>query len=196
MASPTDSCASAVLSLGPNATSACRARALIREQSVGLGCAGRLEDVLAVATELVVNATAHAAAPHGIRLSRREESFRIEVSDSSLEPPRLVHTPLETEGGRGLVIVDGLSDDWGFDTSEDGKVVWAEFAFGTPTLPVRSAMVPGRSVRVRNRFTGHPSGGFELVERGPSGEEWSVRRRSDGVVLPALFRREDLSIES
>lgn len=31
----------------------------------------------------------------------------------------------DANAGRGLVLVEGLSDDWGCDPLADGKVVWA-----------------------------------------------------------------------
>jgi hypothetical protein len=36
------------------------------------------------------------------------------------------------DGGRGLVLVEALSDQWGVDTSASGKSVWVTFtgAFG------------------------------------------------------------------
>ena len=30
-------------------------------------------------------------------------------------------------GGRGLVMVDALADDWGYELRDGGKVVWADF---------------------------------------------------------------------
>jgi hypothetical protein len=45
---------------------------------------------------------------------------------------------------------------------------------------------PGRRVEVRNRFDGSWSGGFEVVDWVDGG--YRVRRRSDGAVLPGVFR--------
>ena len=52
---------------------------------------------------------------------------------------------------------------------------------------------PGRSVEVRNRFDGSWSGGFEIVEWVDGG--CRVRRRSDGAVLPGVFRGDEVRPE-
>ena len=52
---------------------------------------------------------------------------------------------------------------------------------------------PGRKVEVRNRFDGSWSGGFEVVEEVDG--SYRVRRRSDGAVLPGVFRGDELRPE-
>jgi hypothetical protein len=51
------------------------------------------------------------------------------VADANPDPP--VPKPLDdpAESGRGLHVVQGLSDNWGYTaTTEGGKVVWAAFS--------------------------------------------------------------------
>ena len=50
---------------------------------------------------------------------------------------------------------------------------------------------------VRSRFDGDFSGGFDVVRvlDRPEGRTIRVRRRSDGVVLPAEFRADDVMVE-
>jgi hypothetical protein len=52
----------------------------------------------------------------------------------------------------------------------------------------------GEGVQVRNRFDGNWVYGFEVadVEDGDDERLFRLRRRSDGVVLPALFRETDV----
>jgi len=55
---------------------------------------------------------------------------------------------------------------------------------------------PGTTVRVRTRFDGGWSSGFEVadtIEEDPPGVRYRLRRKSDGVILPALFSDEDLA---
>lgn len=47
-------------------------------------------------------------------------------------------------------------------------------------------------VEVRSRFDGSWCRGFEIVTVVDGGERFRVRRLSDGAVLPALFRAEDI----
>lgn len=48
---------------------------------------------------------------------------------------------------------------------------------------------PGQRVLVQNRFDGTWCGGFEIasVVKGPEGTLYTIRRLSDGTVLPRLF---------
>jgi serine/threonine-protein kinase RsbW len=44
----------------------------------------------------------------------------------------LKHPESGDVGGRGLVIVQALSDRWGVQVTDSGKTVWCEFAPGPP----------------------------------------------------------------
>ncbi len=58
-------------------------------------------------------------------------------------------------------------------------------------------MRQGEGVEVRNRFEGNWVTGFEVadVEDGEDERLFRLRRRSDGVVLPALFSETDIQGE-
>jgi hypothetical protein len=45
-------------------------------------------------------------------------------------------------------------------------------------------------VEVRSRYQGEWTGGFDVVEEGPTG--YRVRRTSDGMILPAEVPTEDV----
>lgn len=91
-----------------------------------------LGDVLLVVTELVTNAYDHGVFAREVRLLRIPEpcSVRIEVDDSSPEQPVLGHSRIDRHRGRGLVIVDRLSQKWGVIPNIVGKTVWAEVSCG------------------------------------------------------------------
>jgi hypothetical protein len=88
----------------------------------------RLVDIQVVAAQLVGNAYRHAAAPRRLRLRRVPEHdvVRVEVEDAS--PSRFpVLGRLDTpQHGRGLLMVNRLSVDWGHRSQHDRKTVWAE----------------------------------------------------------------------
>lgn len=92
-----------------------------------------LGDVLLVVTELVTNAYDHGAFAREIRLLRIPEpcAVRIEVNDSSPEQPVLGQSRIGRHRGRGLKIVDRLSNEWGVIPNVVGKTVWAEVHCGT-----------------------------------------------------------------
>lgn len=83
-----------------------------------------LIDALAIVDELTSNALRHGSAPYRIALQRTRGRLRVEVADGSTEPaaPR---TP-GADGGRGLLLIEAYSLDWGQERHADGKVVWAE----------------------------------------------------------------------
>ena len=92
-----------------------------------------LENVLMVATELVSNSVMHAGMGedgHLVFRLRADRAIRVEVTDTgrgfSASAPRAT-TPGRDPGGRGLMIVELLSEDWGV-TQDDRVTVWAELS--------------------------------------------------------------------
>ncbi len=83
--------------------------------------------------EFVANAISHAArnvAPHaqqlGLRLLRRTGEVMCAVLDPSDNAPVLKDPTRTDEAGRGLQMVDALSDVWGWSpVTGRGKAVWA-----------------------------------------------------------------------
>jgi hypothetical protein len=78
--------------------------------------------------ELATNAMVHAGTSFTVVLGASEDAVWLEVFDGSgVDPALVVPRALETSG-RGLVIVQALSRDWGVTVNASGgKSVWAEF---------------------------------------------------------------------
>lgn len=78
-------------------------------------------------SELVGNAVRHTGArTFGLRMPRRRGWIRVEVRDPSRALPCLLPVrPLDVSG-RGLFLVDTLSDRWGVDLQPHGKTTWFE----------------------------------------------------------------------
>lgn len=107
------------------------------------GLGDLLDDVPLVVSELVTNALRHglgldrapvapdrsAEPSRAVRLclARRGRHVVCAVRDPSGSPP--VAGPLDdiAESGRGLHLVRGLSQEWGWYPRDTGKVVWALF---------------------------------------------------------------------
>jgi hypothetical protein len=87
------------------------------------------QDVELVTTELLTNAYEHAAGPFGLRLVRPhgQELVRLEVDDGCphLLPQSGWAAPNDRRG-RGLLMVNGISSDWGMRIDTDRKTIWAE----------------------------------------------------------------------
>ena len=78
-------------------------------------------------SELVTNAVIHGGSPTELCLSVSDGSVRVEVTDHCADHPVLRRRSVEAIGGRGLVIVDDLADQWGVvSIPDDGKTVWFE----------------------------------------------------------------------
>ena len=97
----------------------------------------KLSEVLDTASllvsELVTNAVRHARSSVRVTLTVEGGRVRTGVWDHNLAP---LPTPIGAgvgdsvedlpEGGRGLFLVQALSDNWGSETTADGKCVWFE----------------------------------------------------------------------
>jgi two-component sensor histidine kinase len=87
----------------------------------------RIEPVMLVANELVANAIVHAQSAPMLSLAESGADLMLRVSDDSKTPP-VAQTPANDEfAGRGLLLVEALSDRWGIDTNGSGKSVWVTF---------------------------------------------------------------------
>lgn len=80
-------------------------------------------------SELVSNAVLHGAGPVQLRASKAGAglgALRIEVSNGGRGRPRMRRVTNEDLCGRGLLIVDGLSDGWGTKNIDGRTLVWFE----------------------------------------------------------------------
>jgi anti-sigma regulatory factor (Ser/Thr protein kinase) len=119
---------------GPHSARA--ARKLTRNTLREWGLHGLAEDAEAIVGEFVANAVTHAARSDaerkataenlGLRLLRRTGEVICAVLDPSDAAPVLKAPATAEEAGRGLQMVDALSDVWGWSpVAGRGKAVWA-----------------------------------------------------------------------
>ena len=94
-----------------------------------------LDDLVTVGSETFSNAITHTDSGKGgrvtISLLAGRGVYRLEVSDDGAGGKR-PHLKAETlaEGGRGLRVVEALTERWGFRADGPRTVVWAEFRVG------------------------------------------------------------------
>jgi Histidine kinase-like ATPase domain len=112
------------------------ARRLTRNTLRDWGLIALVEDAETIVGELVANAVMHAMTPASgrrptgqdlaLRLHRRTGEVICAVLDPSDATPVLKGPGCAGESGRGLQIVDALSDVWGWSpVAGRGKAVWA-----------------------------------------------------------------------
>ncbi|MEU4832565.1 ATP-binding protein [Streptosporangium sp. NPDC023615] len=97
-----------------------------------------IDDTGVVVSELVTNALRHGTpgAAHArplpevtVILCHTGHSMLCAVTDPGDRAPRLREPDYEAECGRGLQLIDGVSETWGWAPLENrGKAVWAAFA--------------------------------------------------------------------
>jgi sigma-B regulation protein RsbU (phosphoserine phosphatase) len=88
-------------------------------EHLGLDC---LPNVQLMVSELATNAVLHAKSQFDVTLERVSHSVvRVEVRDFGSGTPRLVPSSTEAEDGRGLRIVDLLSQTWGVENRPAGR---------------------------------------------------------------------------
>ncbi|WP_367319288.1 SpoIIE family protein phosphatase [Streptomyces sp. HUAS ZL42] len=113
-----------------------QARHMIRAAVRAWGGRDRSDEVELVADELITNALMHTegAAIVTLRvLTGPDRRLRVDVEDSSSALPRRREAGESGVSGRGLLLVDLLTDVWGVEARGGGKCVWCEF------------VVPGRT---------------------------------------------------
>jgi anti-sigma regulatory factor (Ser/Thr protein kinase) len=94
-----------------------------------------------IVSELVTNAARASASTLGvIALSLRplRDRLIIQVRDQSRDVPALVPARRDAEHGRGLMLVDALSEEWGCSADpRDGKIVYAIVRLALASSPIR-----------------------------------------------------------
>ncbi len=110
--------------LAPESQSARTARRLVDQQLQGVDDAVRRRAAL-VTSELVGNGVRHADGGITLTLARLHHGWMVAVADASSAPPLVREVGPLAEEGRGLLIVDRVSDTYGWTPTATGKVVWA-----------------------------------------------------------------------
>lgn len=100
-----------------------QARTLIAQRLIHLPDES-LDVVILLTSELVTNAVLHGAGPVAVHMSWGDWGVLVEVEDQSPEWPVPQAMDRDALNGRGLILVDGLSSDWGVLAVGTGKKVW------------------------------------------------------------------------
>ena len=114
------------LATGPAAAAEARrqVRAAIRSCPVPVD----LDVALLLTSELVTNAVRHEAGHRAqavvLDINCSHGRFRVDVHDTSRSLPAVADVPADAETGRGLLLVETLSDEWGFYHTPAGKAVY------------------------------------------------------------------------
>ncbi|MER5451827.1 SpoIIE family protein phosphatase [Streptomyces sp. NPDC002764] len=84
---------------------------------------------LLIVSELVTNALVHTDGRVRLDLTLLDNRLRVAVSDASPRTPvKPTSISWDATGGRGILLVEAMSDTWGTVPVSGGKQVWAEIA--------------------------------------------------------------------
>ncbi|CAL9487985.1 ATP-binding protein [Streptomyces sp. enrichment culture] len=125
------------LEVRPDPSEVGRARRWARSRLAGSGIRADeplAETLVLLVSELVTNAVVHTGRSAVLRLvlpgavagEAEEATVRLEVDDASDRAPVPRCAGGEATGGRGLALVDGLADRWGWSREGTGKRIWCE----------------------------------------------------------------------
>lgn len=126
------------LEVGADPAEVGRARRWARSRLLGSGIGADeplAETLILLISELVTNAVVHTGCPAVLRMlfpdtsdasGTSDSTVRVEVADASARPPTPRHAHRDETGGRGLELVDGLADRWGWQPEGAGKRIWCE----------------------------------------------------------------------
>ncbi|MEU8524418.1 MULTISPECIES: ATP-binding protein [Streptomyces] len=128
------------LEVGPDPAEVGRARRWARSRLEGSGIGDDeplSETLVLLISELVTNAVVHTGCPAVLRMlfgagAAEAGTVRVEVADASDCPPRPRRAGGDDTNGRGLELVDGLADRWGWQPEGAGKRIWCEVDRGAP----------------------------------------------------------------
>ncbi|MBD0418917.1 serine/threonine-protein phosphatase [Streptomyces sp. TRM S81-3] len=106
------------------------ARHMIRAAVRAWGAEDRVDEIELVADELITNSLMHTEGSAIVTLrvlTGTDRRLRVEVEDSSSALPRPREAGESGVSGRGLLLVELLTDVWGVEARGGGKCVWSEF---------------------------------------------------------------------
>ena len=114
--------------LPPDTESPRRARRFIEDALSDGAPAEVVELAVLLVSEVVTNAVLHARSAVRIAITWDNRRLRVEVADKSPATPVARQFAADSGTGRGLMLIEELSDAWGTSPVGDGKVVWFELA--------------------------------------------------------------------
>lgn len=106
------------------------ARQQLRELLHDWTCAEQVDSAVLIVSEMLTNVLVHTDADALLTAEVRgepgERRMRVEVTDAGDDLPHKRHPGELASSGRGLVLIELLSDTWGVDPRGTGKSIWFE----------------------------------------------------------------------
>jgi len=114
---------SAHVELEPTPGAARLARAFLADHTTGLDATAQ-HSAAVCASELVTNGVLHARTPITFGVTIGSDRLLVTIADRGTGRPASPPRDDTRPSGRGLVLVDAMTAQWGVFDEEDGKTVW------------------------------------------------------------------------
>ncbi|MFI1537585.1 ATP-binding protein [Streptomyces anandii] len=111
-------------------------RRRVREHLGKWGLQDLVDDAQLCVSEFVANVITHVGVgtPTTLAVLMNGAFLRIEVHDPDTRAlPTLVAADMDSEGGRGMTLVEAITDRWGVQLLADRKITWCELATALPS---------------------------------------------------------------
>ncbi len=113
-----------MLSLPPRLEAATQARRHVRQKLVAWELDDLVDPVVLLTSEVVTNALLHAGTVITVAVRREGTGVRVEVGDGSGVQPVQRRRSATATTGRGVQLLESVSDGWGSTAVGVGKLVW------------------------------------------------------------------------
>ena len=123
------------LEIEPRLDAAAVARRYVRARLAAWGLDDLTDPVLLLTSELVTNALLHSGAPLVLTVQRDDVGVLVDVADGSSVPPVKRRPSATAVTGRGVQLLDLVSDSWGWTPTDTGKRVWFRMLTDTGWAP-------------------------------------------------------------
>lgn len=130
---PDPSLDESAISLPGRRRSVAAGRHWVVREAAERGVTGLANQVVELLTsELLANAVLHGPQDGivGVRLKTSDKLLRVTVTDRAPTAPVVLHPDPIEPSGRGMAIVEAMSNRWGVDLASGGKAVWFELELG------------------------------------------------------------------
>lgn len=103
-----------------------RARSVLREALSDSGAEHLVESATVALSEVITNAFVHVGTGVRLQVWATADAVRVEVEDGATHMPARRHYAATAGTGRGLQLIEELTDRWGAAVRSTGKAVWFE----------------------------------------------------------------------
>jgi anti-sigma regulatory factor (Ser/Thr protein kinase) len=147
-----------------------------------------LEAAELMTSELATNCVRHANTEFEVAIYA-QGPIRIEVRDTGEGRPRVLSPASQDQSGRGLMIVEAMSESWGVIPASDGKTVWFTVAHPS-TSSERGASAVSSDRGLDGADPGKPGRGHAEphAREDPRGDAASAQRDSTDAARRGVLR--------